>query len=491
MNASAPSADMIDLAIVGAGPAGLQAAVTACELGLSAVLLDEGAAPGGQIYRAIETAQVRPPRWQALLGEDYVKGGELVRRFRASGADYRPDHAVFDISPDGGLGVLGPDGARWIEARRILIATGAMERPVPLPGWTLPGVMGAGAAQTLLKSSGLVPAGRTVIVGSGPLLFLVARQLLAAGAGLAAILDTTPRANYRRAAPFLPGALLAGSSELRKGIAWFMAIRRGPSLYRSGVSGVGIEGSEAVEAVTFTVAGRRDRLACDLVLVHEGVVPNVQLSMAAGAEHDFSEQQVCWRPRLDAFGRTSLERLLVAGDSAGIGGAERAADAGHLAALAAAADLGLLPAADLKARARSALARISRKLALRRFLDALYRPRDEVLAPPDDETLVCRCEEVTAGELRRVAAMGCPGPNQAKAFTRCGMGPCQGRMCGLAAAAVLARASGRSMAEVGHLRVRPPIKPITVGELAGLEGVGAPPAMGPLLPTAPKDGAGA
>ena len=195
----------IDLAIIGAGPAGLSAAVTASELGLSTVVFDEGTAPGGQIYRAIEEAGGRTSDWLSLLGTDYAKGGDLVARFRACGADYRPGHAVFDIAPDGGLGVLGPQGAQWLTARRILVATGAMERPVPVPGWTLPGVMGAGAAQTLLKASGMIPSGRTAIVGSGPLVLLVARQLLAAGADIAAILDTTPRSNYAGAAPVPAG----------------------------------------------------------------------------------------------------------------------------------------------------------------------------------------------------------------------------------------------------------------------------------------------
>jgi len=361
-----------------------------------------------------------------------------------------------------------------------------MERPVPVPGWTLPGVMGAGAAQTALKSSGLVPSAPTVLAGSGPLVLLVARQLLAAGADIAAILDTTPRANYMSAAPLLPSAFLAGS-DLRKGLAWLREVKRSGLAWHSGVSGIRIEGSEAVEAISFSAAGRRQRIACQLVLLHEGVIPNTQLTMAAGAGHDFDETQWCWRPRADAFGRTDIEPVLVAGDGAGIGGADLAADAGELAALAAAADLGRLAAGDLEARARPVIARMQRKRRVRRFLDRLYRPRQEVLAPPDDETMVCRCEEVTAGELRRVAAMGCPGPNQAKAFTRCGMGPCQGRMCGLTSAAVLAAAGGRSMAEVGHLRIRPPVKPITVGELAGLEGVGEPPAGVPPMPTAPTD----
>ncbi|MGI9413687.1 MAG: (2Fe-2S)-binding protein, partial [Hyphomicrobiales bacterium] len=298
---------------------------------------------------------------------------------------------------------------------------------------------------------------------------------------------TTPRANYRRAAPLLARAMLSGN-EIRKGLAWRRDLKKRAALFRSGVDGVRIEGGDAVEDISFHAGGRSERLACDMVLLHEGVVPNTQLAMAAGAGHDYDPLQACWRPQVDGYGRTSETGILVAGDGAGIGGAELAAEAGRLAALAAAADLSRLSPEEAARQATAARAKIDRKASLRRFLDTLYRPRDEVLAPPDDETMVCRCEEVTAGDLRQVAAMGCLGPNQAKAFTRCGMGPCQGRMCGLASAAILAQATGQSVAETGHLRIRAPIKPITVGELAALEGVGAPPDMGPLLPTAPDDG---
>lgn len=481
-----PAAGTVDLAIVGAGPAGLAAAVTACELGLSVTVFDEQAAPGGQIYRAVEAGMSRGNAWMSMLGEEYGRGAELVRRFRASHADYRPGTAVFDISADGGLGILGPQGATWIEARCVLVATGAMERPVPVPGWTLPGVMGVGAVQTMLKASGLVPDTRTVIAGSGPLVYLAAHQLAAAGAEPAAVLDTTPRGNYAQAAPLLARAMLSGS-EVRKGLAWRRDLKKRVDLFRTGVTRVGIEGDGHAQAVSFRAGGRDEQIECDLVLLHEGVVPNTQLAMAAGAAHAWDPLQACWRPEVDDAGRTSVAGLLVAGDGAGIAGADLAVERGHIAALAAARDLGALTAQEAVKQGREAHARLRRKAPLRRFLDRLYRPREEVLVPPDDATVVCRCEEVTAGELRKVAAMGCPGPNQAKAFTRCGMGPCQSRMCGLAAAAVLAEANGNTMAETGYLRIRPPIKPITVGELAALDGVGAPPDTGPLLPTSPDE----
>jgi NADPH-dependent 2,4-dienoyl-CoA reductase/sulfur reductase-like enzyme len=181
----------------------------------------------------------------------------------------------------------------------------------------------------------------------------------------------------------------------------------------------------------------------------------------------------CWRTLTDPWGATSVETIAVAGDCAHIGGAEAAARAGRLVALDAARRLGAIDTGTrdrLAGPERRALARLR---GLRRFLDALTRPRLEILAPSDDEVMVCRCEAVSVAVLREAVALGCQGPNQAKAFTRCGMGPCQGRLCGLTAAAVIARERGVSMAEVGHQRVRPPVKPLTLGELAGLDGAPA------------------
>ena len=180
-----------DLAIVGAGPAGLAAAVEARAAGLSVVLLDEQPRPGGQIYREVEEVLATAPARAAALGPAYAHGAGLAAAFRASGAAYLPGAMVWQIEP-GRLCYLAEGRVRVLSAGRILIATGALERPVPLPGWTLPGVMTAGAAQILLKTSGLVPEGGTVLMGNGPLLYLIAQQIGAAGGQVSALVETVP-----------------------------------------------------------------------------------------------------------------------------------------------------------------------------------------------------------------------------------------------------------------------------------------------------------
>jgi NADPH-dependent 2,4-dienoyl-CoA reductase/sulfur reductase-like enzyme len=451
---------IVDVAIVGAGPAGMAAAVLAAELGLDTLLIDEQEEPGGQIYRAIDRAAGDPPAY-STLGADYLAGQPLVAALRASGARYRPATTVWHIDPDGALSVTSDGISDTITARRILLATGAIERPMPIPGWTLPGVMTVGAAQILLKSAGLVPEGRAVLAGQGPLLYLAAVQLTRAGAPPVALLETTPHENYHAAARRL-GGLWPGRRALAKGLGWLLEARRAGISIRHGVRGLRALGRQRLERVVWDGG----EIAADHLFLHEGVIPNTQISLALQLAHRWDEGQVCWQPEVDEWGRTSLPAIAIAGDGAGIAGAEAAALSGRLAALDAAATLDRIDEAVRDRRARPIRAALAGERAIRPFLDALYQPAASVLAPAEDDVIACRCEEVTVGQIRRAVRLGAPGPNQLKAFTRCGMGPCQGRICGPIVSAVIAQARGLPIAEIGTYRPRAPYKPITVGALA-------------------------
>jgi hypothetical protein len=226
-----------DLAVIGAGPAGMTAAMTAARLGLKVGLLDEQPRPGGQIYR--NPAQPTPEVLEAL-GTDYAHGMELIERFRAADIDYRPGSTVWDIMAEGEIAYLRDGRSEDLRARHVLLATGAIERPVPLPGWTLPGVMTVGAAQILLKTGGYVPDRPAVLVGGGPLLYLVAWQYLQAGAQIEAILETVPRANLWSALPHAPGMLSQGRL-LAKGRRWLRDLRAARVRRIRGVTEVRIE----------------------------------------------------------------------------------------------------------------------------------------------------------------------------------------------------------------------------------------------------------
>ena len=453
----------VDLAIVGAGPAGMAAAVLAAELGLDTMLIDEQPGPGGQVYRAIERAGAGSSH-----GPGYLEGGGLVAALRASATDYRPATTVWRLNPEGRIDLAANDRLDTVKARRILLATGAIERPVPVPGWTLPGVMTIGAAQVLLKTADLVPAGRAVLAGQGPLLYLVAAQLVRAGAPPAAILETTPAANYRAAARVL-GTRWPGMRPLLKATKALLSVRAAGIPVRRGVRGLRAIGSGELERV----AWEGGETVADHLFLHQGLIPNIQIGLALQLRHEWSRDQLCWRPALDPWGQTSLACVAVAGDAGGIAGTAAARLAGQLAALDAAALLGRIGAPERDRLAVPVRAALARERAMRAFLDRLHRPRRSVLVPEDGAAIVCRCEEVPVARIREAVRFGAIGTNQLKAYTRCGMGPCQGRICAPAVAAIIADTLGQPIAEIGLWRPCAPYKPITVGALADLEAVGS------------------
>lgn len=452
------------LVIIGAGPAGLSAAVVAAEHGIDVALLDEQAAPGGQIYRSMESI---PPERARLLGAEYQRGSKLVSALRDSDVDYFPDTQVWSLNHKREIGLLHGKTAVLITADQVLLASGAMERPLPFPGWTLPGVMNAGAGQILFKAHGIVPADGVVLAGSGPLLLLLAWQYLHAGVKIKAVLDLTPMSNHLRALPHLPRALLAGHY-LLKGMAYKKDLKQAGISTLHNVSELHANGNELLDSISFRHKGQQQTINTELLLTHFGVTPHIHLSQAAGCRHNWNKSQQCWSPQVDDWGNSSINGILIAGDGAGIGGARTAEHAGRLAALQVVYALG-----RIKKQKRNRLARNDRKWMseerhIRPFLEAFFHIPGKLLSVPDDNTVVCRCEEVTAGEIRLAVADGHGDSNQVKFLTRCGMGPCQGRMCAEAVAHIVARAGGEGKPQISLYRGRPPVTPLTLGQLASL-----------------------
>jgi NADPH-dependent 2,4-dienoyl-CoA reductase/sulfur reductase-like enzyme len=452
-----------DVAIVGAGPSGMAAAATAAGHDLKVIVLDENPDVGGQIYRGLRTSSFEQRR---ILGPKYASGDGLIREFDRALCDYLPGAVVWMVSGSLELGVSKDRQSRLIRSRHIILATGAFERPFPIPGWTLPGVVTVGAAQGLLKTSGVAPSGRFVMAGTGPLLWLFASQALNCGHPPVAILDTARRSGQLRASVDLVGFLtseyLPAASRLLRQVTANVPVIRGVAMLEA-------HGEAGVSRVTYRRAGRSpESMDVDHLLLHQGVVPNAQLLMAAGCATHWNERQACWQPVVDGWGRTSIASISIAGDGATILGAESASRSGRICALSAAYSLGRL---DLRGR-DAAAAPIRRELARlgrgRRFIDLAFRPGLEFRLASAD-TLACRCEEVRGKQVTDLLDIhGAIGPNQLKAFLRCGMGPCQGRQCALTITEMIAAHRGVSPAEVGSFKLRVPVKPITVAEVASL-----------------------
>jgi thioredoxin reductase/bacterioferritin-associated ferredoxin len=453
-----------DAAVIGAGPAGMAAASSLAELGLGVILLDEQFRPGGQIYRNIEKAS---PQSIAFLGEEYGRGGAIAERFRKSGAAYLAGASVWQVSAEGTLCYSWDGRSTQIRAGYIIIATGAMERPRPLPGWELPGVMGAGAANNLAKEADLQPTGQVVLAGSGPLLLLETTLLLKKGVKIAAILETTPKIPSPLALPRLPAAMRR-TDFLLKGLAMVQEIRRSGVPHHKGVVDICCHGREKVETVSARAGEKQLNYPADIVLLHFGVIPSTHIFRQIGCHMLYNREQRYWYPQCDPWGRTNHERVFAAGDGATVTGALAAEYRGELAALEVAHCLGILPAYERDAKAEPLRAALRHDGYPRPLIDTVFAPGQPAWRVPDD-TVLCRCENVTVGEVRKVIGEGVTEVNEMKVLTRCGMGPCQGRMCGPGAAEIIAEATGLPPDRAGLLNIRPPLKPLPLGEIAAME----------------------
>jgi NADPH-dependent 2,4-dienoyl-CoA reductase/sulfur reductase-like enzyme len=449
---------MTRVLIVGAGPAGIRAAEVLAEAGLVPVVVDEGAQAGGQIYRRPPAGFSRPPR--ALYGNEAGKAAALHALFdglaREGRVDHRPNSTVLGLA-DGVAHVLGPDGPDPVAYDRLILAIGATDRLAPVPGWQVAGVYSLGAAQIALKAQGVALGRRIVLAGSGPLLTLVAAQLLKAGAVVAAVLDTAPLAAQIRGGLAMARARPAVTA---RGLALRARLGR---RYRAGVTLKRIEaGPQGPRALHWRDAwGRNHATYCDAVALGWHLRAETALADLAGAGFDWSEAWAQWLPRADAEGRAGAG-LYLAGDGLRILGADGAEIAGRLAAHACLADLGLPVAAADQARDLRRLAR------MRRFAEGVAHAfpwPSEMVRALSDETVLCRCEGVTAGELRATLPLSGAEANRLKSLGRVGMGRCQGRYCQLAGAELIAAASGIAPGAVGRLRAQPPVRPAPISAL--------------------------
>lgn len=471
-----------DLIIVGAGPAGLSAALTATEHGLRVVVIDEQHDVGGQIFRQAPGTFKSEP---SSAFKSYPFGRQLLERARQStriqwrfgstawGVFRTPDH------PGVRVGINRGNQASLIDGAALLIATGAYDLPVAFPGWTLPGVMSAGGVQTLMKSQFLRPGKRFVLAGSHPLLLLVADLLVESGAEVAEVAIARPKpalAEMLSSWRALPGHL----SLFRQAAGALRNLRRHRVPIRFGTLLTRATGNEAVEQIVLSdatpdwepIAGTERTLQADILVTGYGLLASTELARQAGCASVWRPEQGGWIVSHDERMRTNQPRIFVAGEPAGIGGAEMAAIEGRIAALQAVLDLhGGTPDQTIQASlreeddARRKVCRFS-ETVLRFFeprLDALAK-----LATP--QTTICRCEEVTAGAVqsflddnRHVSDV-----NSIKLACRTGMGFCQGRYCQHTVAHMLAATRKMEVDALGAFTARAPVKPVSVAALAGL-----------------------
>lgn len=488
-----------DLAVVGAGPAGLSAATTAARAGLRVVLIDAAGRAGGQYFRQPpgEVGALAPgaahhdhPAFLALRDDlsHYVTQGRIdhLAEHRVWRADPAPDAS--SAEPAGSVGASGRGGGfivrilggireerdKELWARALLIATGGYDRTLPFPGWDLPGVMTAGATQALLTGSRVEPGRTVVVAGTGPFLLPVAAGLAAAGVRVAGVYEANRPHRWLEH----PYALARNPGRLVEGATYLRELRRAGVPYRTGHAVVEARGSERVETVTATkvdqdwrpVDGTAHVVECDTLAIGVGFVVQLDLPLQLGCTTRPMPDGglAVW---VDRGQRTSVDGVYAAGEATGIGGAQLALVEGTLAAGTIAVDLGLRqPAALTGPAGRRLAARRARLAAFAAAMHAAHRVAEGWTSWLDAKTVICRCEEVEFGSIvAAVEDLGAADARSVKLLTRAGMGMCQGRICGPTVAGLIAHLSGRAIhnADLLAFAHRPLAQPVPLRTLIG------------------------
>ena len=456
--------------VVGGGPAGLAAAIAAAERNAHVLLIDENMRLGGQIYRQIPSEFSDAPG--SPIDFHDPRGDNLIDRVQSLSSQIEVwgnarvwgifDNNRLELDVDGESVAVHPDA--------LVLATGAPERPVPFPGWTLPGVITAGAAQVLMKQYAVLPGRKVLLTGTGPLQQVVAEQLAQAGAEEVTAVDPV------RSFAVLPHAmaLLNEPSLILKGIGMRLNLRRhGVRMLWSHIV-TEVTGDGRAEEATVAqvdqdwrpIDGTERTLAVDTVCIGFGQVPDISLTSVAGCEHRFNSLTETWIPIRDERMATTVQGVFSAGDGAGVAGAIVAEVEGEIAGVAAAVFVGAIGSEDASASLAAATSRLNRLKRFRSAIDKVSRLRPGLVELADDETIICRCEEVTKASILESVDAGARNTNEIKRRTRAGMGLCQGRMCESSISMLISRLTGWSATEIGVQTARPPIGPVSFGMLA-------------------------
>ena len=477
-----------DIAIVGAGPAGLSAAIAAAELGLKVTLIDAYRQAGGQYFKQMPPEfSVTPPSKQQKQAESIFGCLSHPNITLLTGTQ------VWGIYEGNLLALFGPQvpsqpvgtaeavttNRERLQAQAVILATGAYDRPAAFPGWTLPGVMSAGAAQTMLKSQHVLPGRRVLLAGSGPLPVALAASLLWAGAEVIALLEGSSQVS--RFKPHRLAAMWGQWPRLTEAAQYIRTLLRARVPYRLGwgvVKALGTESGSVEGAVIAKldsnwrpIPGSEEIVNCDTICLGYGFIPSTELSRLAGAQHSYQPRLGGWLPLRDQFMQTAIPGLYAAGDGAGIGGAPQATIEGRIAAIAA-AHRGVsqqLTNAELTDLLSTELSALRREKRFQRLYGELFTPGPGLDELATEETIICRCETIRLAQVQEAIALGADTVTAVKNLTRTGMGECQGRLCGPLVAAQVARLTAQEKQAVGNLSPRPPIHPLPLTAVAGGE----------------------
>jgi len=462
-----------ELAIVGGGPAGMAAAIESAKSGVTVTLLDEGQKLGGQIYRqfpygfhADETQLDRN-----YLDKDYLEGQKLIEEAKEYGDKIKilENSLVWGIFSNKKIAFIHNDKNETLQCQKLILAEGAIERPIPFPGWTLPGVFAAGGAQNILKTQRVLPGRRFLLAGTGPLQLVLANQLIKAGAEVVAVLEASSATGLKHLSAFWKHL-----SFITEGLAYLHALRKAEVPFLRAHAIIEARGGDEVNEATYAkvdrnwepILGTKKTVKVDSVCIGYGFISSTRLSHLCGCEHKYDQMLGCWIPKYDENMETSVEGVFVAGDCAGVAGHLVAMEEGRIAGISASQQLGKISKEVADFRSLPIVRNLKGLRRVESALNEMSTIRPGIYSRITDDTIVCRCEEVTAGEIRKIIPSDSNiDLNEIKRATRAGMGDCQGRMCMSTIAAIVSNEKRVPIEKLAYITYRPPIKPIPLGAL--------------------------
>jgi len=451
-----------DVIIIGAGPSGVKSALTCSKKGLKVLIIDSNGNSGGQIYRAPPKSYIKKSKKTLEENLIQIKFSEDLKR---NNIDTAYNHTVWQVSPGFKIDAFNENGTIQWNTKNLIVATGTYEKIIPFDGWTTPGVIGLAASTILLKAHQTIPGNKIVLAGNGPLLISVAYYILKFGGKVDAIVDTSSKFEWIKSMI----SLIFNPKNFIQGISWILKIifSRVPIYSNSLIKKVfKIENGISVEIQNIKNKQIK-KLTTEVLAVGHGLTPSTDISRLLKINHTYNDLKGGWIPRLDKYFRSSMQGLYITGDGAGISGAIPAEDKGELAAYALLKDQNIIIEKEFKNKTSRIIKRLNRYEIFAKGIAKLnFTPKD-LINNISENTILCRCEDITKRDIINAVNNGAKNLNQIKSWTRFGMGPCQGRTCQYSVAKVASEELKCNVKDLDYLTGRTPLRPFPLDKAIG------------------------
>ena len=447
--------DEYDVAIIGAGPSGVAAAIKLAKLNVTILLIDSNEQVGGQIYKATPVEITK----KILIKEHNIQLGFQKEIRECKNLNYQPNFTVWQISENFRIDAFSNETTKTWYAKKIIVANGTHERMIPFKGWTEPGVIGLAASTIIFKSQQILPGKKIILAGSGPLLLASANYALKLGAEIIGIIDIKSKIDWIKILP----NLFYNKKLMLDGLLWLTKIilKKIPIYSSSIVKSVNRLNSETLELQISNLKSKKNiNLQSNILCVGYGLIPQIDFSKLLNAKHIYNQDLGGWIPESTLYYETSIKNFYQVGDASGIMGAIPAYTKGKIAALKILFDLNKVSRENFEKESKVLFNEINKYKIFARGIAKISNPSSNLYELIQPSEVVCRCEDITKKEIEDATILGAKNINQLKSWTRCGMGACQGRTCGETASYIIAKTANTQIEKIGYLTGRAPVRPI-------------------------------